>query len=303
MTRPCKIGIQLPEVERRVPWPELRAMAVAAEAVGFDSLWLGDHLLYDLPDGSVRGPWEVWTSLAALAAVTERVELGPLVASVGFHEPAMLAKMAATVDAVSGGRLVVGLGAGWNEREYRAFGYPFERRIDRFEEAFGLVRRLLAGETVDHDGPHYSLERCVVDPPPVRPGGPPLMVGSIRPRMLGITLPHVHAWNVWFSEYGNTAEGFARVAAVVDARCAEVGRDPGEVEATAAVFVQTPAGRGRAMGDPDKSAPPITGAPGAVAEELAAFAAAGARHLQLVVDPIDQGSIEWLAEVLTRLDG
>lgn len=277
-------------------------MARTAEAVGVDSLWLGDHLLYDLPDGSVRGPWEVWTSLAALAAVTDRVQLGPLVASMGFHEPAMLAKMAATVDAVSAGRLVLGLGAGWNQREYTGFGYPFDRRVSRFEEAFGIVRRLLAGETVDHRGEFYEVERCVVDPPPSRPGGPPLMVGSVAPRMLGITLPHVAMWNVWFSEYGNTPEGFAEVAARVNARCEEVGRDPGSVEATAAVFVQTPQGKGRAMGDPTKSAPPLAGSPAQVADGLAGFAAAGATHVQLVLDPIDLGAVEWLADVLAQLD-
>src|SRR5512142_1266881 len=128
MPRPCRVGIQLPEVERRVEWPELLSMARGAEAAGFDSLWLGDHLLYDLPGGTTRGPWEVWTTLAALAAVTERVQLGPLVASTSFHAPAMLAKQAAAVDGISGGRLLLGLGAGWNEREYTAFGFPFAPR-------------------------------------------------------------------------------------------------------------------------------------------------------------------------------
>ena len=118
-------------------------MARTAEGVGFDSLWLGDHLLYDLPGGVTRGPWEAWTALAALAAVTERVELGPLVASTSFHAPAMLAKQAATVDAISGGRLILGLGAGWNEREYRAFGFPYDHRVSRFEEAFAIIRGLL----------------------------------------------------------------------------------------------------------------------------------------------------------------
>src|SRR4051795_1874904 len=143
MTRPCKIGVQLPEVERFVPMPEYLDLARRTEAVGFDSVWLGDHLVYDLPDGSTRGPYEAWTTLAAIAAVTSRVELGPLVASTSFHAPAMLAKMAATVDAISGGRLVLGLGAGWNEREYAAYGFPFDHRVGRFEEALTIVRTLL----------------------------------------------------------------------------------------------------------------------------------------------------------------
>src|SRR3954466_11210255 len=110
-------------------------MARAAEEVGFDSIWVGDHLLYEQPE---RGPWEAWTLLSALAAVTERVELGPLVACTGFHPPGLIAKMAATIDEVSGGRLVLGLGAGSNEPEYRAFGIPFDHRVSRFEESFAI---------------------------------------------------------------------------------------------------------------------------------------------------------------------
>lgn len=303
MTRPCKIGVQLPEVERFVPWPELIGMARAAEAVGFDSIWLGDHLLYDLPDGTARGPWEVFTSMAALAAVTTRVQIGSLVASLGFHQPAMLAKMAATVDAISEGRLILGVGAGWNQREYDAFGIAFDHRVDRFEEAFGLVRRLLAGETVTHNGTYYTLDRCLVDPPSARPGGPLLMLGSNSPRMLSIGLPHVDQWNVWWSLYGNSPEGLAAVVADVRARTAAAGRDPDEVEATACVYVRVPGGAGRTMGDPTMAKiPPLTGSPEQLAEQLAAFSAAGAGHLQLVVDPITQGSIEWLGQVLALLD-
>src|SRR6476620_6938040 len=200
MSRPLRVGVQLPEVERRVEWPELLTMARTAEDAGLDSLWLGDHLLYDLPGGVTRGPWEVWTSLAALAAVTERVELGPLVASTSFHAPAMLAKQAATVDAISGGRLILGLGAGWNEREYRAYGFPYDHRVSRFEEAFTIVRSLLRDGRADFDGTYYRVEYCVLDPP----ARPPLMLGSTGPRMLRIGLPHVDAWNVWWSEYGNS---------------------------------------------------------------------------------------------------
>src|SRR6187551_2905630 len=115
-------------------------MARTAEAVGFDSIWVGDHYLYRDDGRPERGPWESWTLLAALAAVTERVTLGPLVACAGFHPPGVLAKMAATVDEVSGGRLVLGLGAGWNEAEHDAFGLAFDHRVSRFGEAFAIVR-------------------------------------------------------------------------------------------------------------------------------------------------------------------
>jgi alkanesulfonate monooxygenase SsuD/methylene tetrahydromethanopterin reductase-like flavin-dependent oxidoreductase (luciferase family) len=141
MPRPLRVGVQLPEVERDVRWPEYVAMARAAEEAGFDSIWMGDHLLYRDDGLAERAPWDAWTILAGLAAVTDRVALGPLVACVAFHPPAVLARMAATVDELSGGRLVLGLGAGWNEPEFRAFGLPFDHRASRFEEAFDIIRR------------------------------------------------------------------------------------------------------------------------------------------------------------------
>lgn len=278
-------------------------MARTAEGVGFDSLWLGDHLLYDLPGGVTRGPWEAWTALAALAAATERVELGPLVASTSFHAPAMLAKQAATVDAISGGRLIVGLGAGWNEREYRAFGFPYDHRVSRFEEAFTIIRGLLRGGRVDFDGAYYRVEDCVLDPGPTRPGGPPLMLGSASPRMMRIGLPHVDAWNVWWSDYGNTPDGFAAVRDRVDEAAVQAGRMPGEVAATAAVLVSLPGGTGRLTGDVSGGPiRPVQGSPADISGHLEAMAGAGATHLQLVVDPITMGSIEMLGDVLATLD-
>lgn len=303
MSRPCRVGVQLPEVERPVAWPEMFAMARTAEAAGLDSLWLGDHLLYDLPGGITRGPWEVWTSLAAIAAVTSRIEIGPLVASTGFHAPAMLAKQAATVDAISGGRLVLGLGAGWNEREYRAFGHPFDRRVSRFEEAFIIIRTLLREGRADFHGAYYDVDDCVLDPMPVRPGGIPLMLGSVGPRMLGIGLPHVDSWNVWWSDYGNSATGFAELRARVEEAAAAAGRAPGEVAATAAVLVQLPGGGGRLMGETYNSpVAPVAGSPGGIAEHVHAMAEAGAAHLQLVLDPITERSVEVVGEALALLD-
>jgi alkanesulfonate monooxygenase SsuD/methylene tetrahydromethanopterin reductase-like flavin-dependent oxidoreductase (luciferase family) len=165
-------------------------MTRAIEDVGFDSVWVGEHLLYRWPDLPARGPWEAWTALAAIAASTSRIELGPLVACTNFHNPALLAKQAATIDEISGGRFVLGLGAGWNETEFRAFGYPFDHRIDRFEEAFTIIRTLLRDGAIDFDGRWYQARDCELLPRGPRPDGPPLMIGSIGPRMLRATMAH-----------------------------------------------------------------------------------------------------------------
>ena len=297
MARPCKVGVQLPEVERFVPWPEYLDLARRAEAVGFDSVWVGDHLVYDLPDGSTRGPYEAWTTLAAIAAVTDRVEIGPLVASTGFHAPAMLAKQAATVDAISQGRLVLGLGAGWNRREFDAFGFPYDRRVSRFEEALAVIAPLLRqGRTTFH-GEFYDVDDCVLDPGPAREGGPPIMLGSNSPRMLRIGLPVVDAWNVWWSIYDNSVERYAEIKAGVDAAVPE-GR---QVAATAAVLVTLPGGRGRVMGE-TYDAPVTTVTPDDLADHVRGLAGLGVTHVQLVLDPITARSIDVLGGVLADLD-
>jgi probable F420-dependent oxidoreductase len=301
--RPLRVGLQLPEVERVVRWPEYVAMARAAEAVGFDTLWLGDHLLYRWPGREPRGPWEVWTMLAAIAASTSRIRLGPLVAATAFHAPAMLAKLAATVDEVSGGRLVVGLGAGWNETEFAAFGFPFDHRIDRFEEAFTIIRTLLREGVIDFDGRYYQARDCELLPRPARQGGPPILIGSSGPRMLRITMPHADAWNVWYADIGNAPSGLPPYLERVDEACREVGRDPATVERTAAVQVRLPGGAGRIMGDAKAGGgEPLAGSPAAIAEGLRAYARLGLAEVQLVVDPIDLGAIEALAPVLADLD-
>lgn len=301
--RPIRVGIQLPEVEREVRWPEYVAMARAAEDVGFDTIWLGDHLLYRYADGSTRGPWEVWTMLAALAASTSRIRLGPLVAATAFHAPPMLAKLAATVDEVSGGRLILGLGAGWNETEFRAFGFPFDNRISRFEEAFTIIRTLLREGEIDFDGRFFQARDMVLKPAPARKGGPPLMIGSVGPRMLEITLPHVDAWNVWYKDSGNTPGGLEPILRQVDEAARAVGRDPGEIEKTSAVLVRLPGGTGRIMGDSSKGdVPPVQGSPAEIAARLREYADLGLAEVQLVVDPITIDSIQALAPVLAELD-
>jgi probable F420-dependent oxidoreductase len=290
-----RLGIQLPEVEREVRWPEYVAMARAAEAAGFDSIWLGDHLLYRGDGRPERAPWEAWTLLAALAAATERVRLGPLVACAGFHPPGLIAKMAATIDEVSGGRFMLGLGAGWNEQEFAAFGIPYDRRVSRFEEAFAIVRGLLAGERVTVPGRFWQADDAVLLPPPAR--RTPLMIGSNGPRVLGIALPHVDAWNTWYTGFGNTAEGFAALNERISTAARDAGRVPEEVERSACVHVVLDrADAGRPI-----EAPPLEGTPGQIAQRLRELAEAGADEAILVVSPITERSILALAEVVASV--
>ncbi|HEU4573021.1 MAG TPA: LLM class flavin-dependent oxidoreductase [Candidatus Limnocylindrales bacterium] len=303
MTRPLRVGVQLPEVEREVRWPELVALARAIDDLGFDGIWVGEHLLYRWPNRPARGPWEAWTLMAALAAATTRATIGPLVACTAFHNPALLAKQAATIDEISGGRFVLGLGAGWNETEFRAFGFAFDHRIDRFEEAFTIIRTLLRDGAIDFDGEYYQARDCELVPR--RPGGgPPLLIGSNGPRMLRITAPYVDAWNTWYADTNNAAEGVAPLSALVDAAAREVGRDPADIARTVAVHVRMPGGRGRTMGDDSTSARivPLEGDPETIAAGLRAYADAGVAEVQIVLDPIDRPSVERLAEVLPILD-
>ncbi|HEX2765677.1 MAG TPA: LLM class flavin-dependent oxidoreductase [Candidatus Limnocylindria bacterium] len=304
MTRPLKVGIQLPEVERVVRWPELAEMARTAERIGLDSLWVGDHLLYRDRGPDPVAPWEAWSQLAALAAITTRVEIGPLVAATSFHNPAMIAAKANAVDEISGGRLILGLGAGWNETEYRAYGFPYDRRVSRFEEAFTIIRSLLRDGHADFDGTFYEVRDLPLRPPPYRSGGPPLVVGSIGPRMLEITLPHVDGWNAWHAWFGNSVEGYLGLRDRVDEACQRVGRDPASVERSLAILIGFSGAVGRPAGDESVlESTPIPGDdPDALAATLRAFADAGVGHIQLVLDPITVESIAALEPMLDTLD-
>lgn len=279
-----EIGVQLPEVEREVRWPELREIAAAAETGGFASIWVGDHMLYRGDGRAERGPWDCWTTLAALAASTTRVNLGPLVASTAFHLPGFVARMAAAIDEISQGRFVLGIGAGWNQAEFDAFGVPYDKRVARFEEAFTIIRRLLAGERVTYEGQHYRVEDAVLLPPARRKV--PLMVGTTGPRMLAMTLPHVDAWNTWYDWYGNTPDGFRERVATIK----------GDVRKSACVLVSVDGGAGERRHDP--SAPPVDAA--RLPEHLEALAACGADEAILVLDPITTDSVTRVAEIVGR---
>jgi probable F420-dependent oxidoreductase len=286
-----RVGVQLPEVEREVRWPEYVAIGRAAEEAGFESIWVGDHLQYggDRPEA---GPWEAWTTLAALAQATERVRLGPLVACAGFHPPGLIAKMASTIDEISGGRFVLGLGSGWNDLEFRAFSIPTDRRVSRFEEAFAIVRGLLDGERVTFHGSYFQAEDAVLLPPPLR--RTPIMVGSNGPRMLSIALPHAQAWNTWWDGYGNDPEQFAALNERISEAAREAGRDPADIERSACVLVEAEPGAPRRPSRSEVPPVPLDRLP----EHLEALSAAGADEAILVLTPITEASVRRVGELL-----
>src|SRR5215218_4185765 len=257
MPRPLKVGVLLPDTENQMDgasagWADLAELTRTSEAVGFDSVWVTDHLIHradkplDTPvtiGGDLReleGPWECWSLLSAIAAITNRVEIGTLVICNSFRNPALLAKMADTVEEISAGRLILGLGAGWNEPEYRAFGYPFDHRVDRFEEAVTVITSLLRDGHVDFEGTYYQARDCELRPRGPRANGPTIIFGasSAGPRMLDLTARYADGWNTWFSSTGNTVAGLLPLLEKVDAACEAAGRDPATLERSAAVIVE-----------------------------------------------------------------
>ncbi len=302
--RPLKVGIMLPESEREMAgdtagWPDFLEMARAIEHLGFDSLWFADHLLMKVDGHEPQGAWEAWSMLAAFAAVTERIELAPFVSCTAYRNPALTAKMAETVDEISCGRLILGLGSGWAEPEYRAFGYPFDHRFSRFEEAFTIIRKLIREGAVDFHGEYYDVDECELRPRGPRPDGMPIMVGTFgAPKMTRLIAEHADIWNVWAQHTGNRASGVKPLLEKLDAACEDAGRNPATLQRTAAVMVDFPGAYGR----PGQAVPSLTGSPEELADEMRAYAAAGISHVQIYPDPCTVGGIEALAPMLEMLD-
>jgi alkanesulfonate monooxygenase SsuD/methylene tetrahydromethanopterin reductase-like flavin-dependent oxidoreductase (luciferase family) len=302
--RPLQVGLILPETERQMNggsarWRDLETMAHLGEEIGADSLWITDHLIHRVPGEEPRGMWECWSLIAALAAITERPQIGTLVLSASFRNPSLLAKMADTVEEISGGRLILGVGAGWNEAEYIAFGYPFDHRVDRFAEALAIISGLLRDGHIDFDGTYYQARDCELRPRGPRPHGPTIMVGasSAGPRMLDLAARYADGWNTWFNSTGNTVEGLQPLLANVDAACAAAGRDPATLERSAAVIVEVGPHEPSAM-----TGPPLTGSPAEIATGLRAYADAGVSHVQVWLEPNTPAGIAAFAPVLEELD-
>ena len=303
--RPLKVGLILPETERQMNggsarWRDLQEMTKLGEQIGADSLWITDHLIHRVPDEEPRGMWECWSLISALAAITERPEIGTLVLCASFRNPALLAKMADTVDEISNGRLILGIGAGWNKAEYDAFGYPFDHRTDRFAEALAILSGLLRDGHVDFQGAYYEARDCELRPRGPRPQGPPIMIGASQagPRMLELSARYGDGWNTWFNTTGNTVAGLLPLLERVDAACEAVGRAPNTLERSAAVIVEVGPHEPSAM-----TGPPLTGSAAEIAAGLRAYADAGVGHVQVWLEPNTPAGIEAFAPVLDALDG
>ena len=290
-----KVGVILPlsasEEDGGPPsYAEIRKLALAVENSTLDSAWVYDHLIYRFPEKPVTGVKEAWTVLTGLAEATNRVELGCLVFCAPFRNPALLAKMAVTLDDVSNGRLVLGLGAGWHQPEFDAFGIPFTNLVDRFEEALKIIVPLVKTGRVDFTGKHYSAPNCEMLPRP-KEGGIPVLIASFKPRMLKLTAEYADAWNTaWLGQAGSMTE--RRTA--LETACNEAGRDPNSIDVTVGINVSFPElGAKREDADPAKV---ISGAVDEVAAGLRGYSDAGAAHLICMLDPLNEESIAKLSE-------
>jgi alkanesulfonate monooxygenase SsuD/methylene tetrahydromethanopterin reductase-like flavin-dependent oxidoreductase (luciferase family) len=286
-------------------------MVQRAEDRGFDSIWLVDHLVsepavdeadfgYEMPDeleGVKLGYWECWTMAAALAAATRRIEIGTLVSNTGYRNPGLLAQMVNTVDDLSDGRVVLGLGAGDYVGEHHTYGYPYERRVSRFEEALKIILPLLRGENVSLEGEFYQVRDAEIRPPGPRAGGPPILIGLLRggPRMQRLVAQHADYWDCWMAETMRVE--FYREArdAIVQA-CEKHGRDPETLRKHAAIGIVLPGF------DPiNVIGEPLMGRHSEIVDALGPFLEEDIDHFSVTLEPWTGESVDQLGKILDEL--
>jgi alkanesulfonate monooxygenase SsuD/methylene tetrahydromethanopterin reductase-like flavin-dependent oxidoreductase (luciferase family) len=290
-----KVGLMLPQAPEDGgggSWREIAALARQAEDGGADSLWVADHFLYRPGDGSEVGYHEAWTLITALAATTTRVKVGALVLAVSFRPPGLLAKMAATASDVADGRLILGLGCGWHEPEYGAFGYPFDHRVGRFAEALEVIVPLLRGERVTFNGRWTSAQDAVLLPAPRLPP-PPVLIAAKGERMMRLTARFADQWQTaWF---GLPDDRWRQRLADFQAACEHEGRDPATIEMTVGVEVGTPLGDGPFVALPLDTT--------AIAKGLAAWADEGVGHVQIALAEATATTFDTCLEAIRRARG
>ncbi|MGH3490183.1 MAG: LLM class flavin-dependent oxidoreductase [Actinopolymorphaceae bacterium] len=301
-----RVGVILPLGEESQPgvprsFADIRSLATRAEDAGLDSVWVYDHLLGESTEDAAASPWEAWTVMSALAGVTSRVRLGALVLCTAFRPPGVLARMADTLQEISDGRVVLGLGAGWHEPEFTAFGLAYDHRVGRFAEALEIVTTMLRAGRATVPGRYQEVEDAPVR---IRPGraAPEVLVAGIRPRMLRLTAEYADSWNLaWF---GVPGDRFREANHAVTAACEEIGRDPATLARTAGIRIDAP-GHPAVESSTDTHDPQrvIRGDANEIAQAFAAWEAEGVSELICWPEPSDVASVDLIADALARHRG
>jgi alkanesulfonate monooxygenase SsuD/methylene tetrahydromethanopterin reductase-like flavin-dependent oxidoreductase (luciferase family) len=301
--RSLEIGLVLPMGESFVDrstarWTEIRQLAVRAEALGFDAVWIADELLWRPPEGRTTGFWECVAMAGAVAAATSRIKVGTWVLSALHRNPGITAKAVETIDEISGGRFVFGLGSGHAGRQAHAFGLPEDHVFGRFEEAVEIIVPLLRQGHVDFEGTFHAARNLEHRPVGPRPGGIPIMMGAKGPKMLQLAVRHADIWSWYVEERSDLTEFGPRLATML-AACDAAGRDPATIGRSAGIVVEpTPV-----TGAADVLAGPVSGTTEEIADAIRAFGSAGYTQVELLLWPPTLAALEGMAPVLELLDG
>ena len=298
-----KIGIYLPHWNKAMDgdpptWADIVEVARTAEAIGLDSVWVLDHHYLRFDHGDPWALWDPWSVLAGVAASTTRIEMGPLVSCTAYRNPALLAKAAAAVDEISSGRLILGLGGGYFDAEFRALGIQIDHRVDRFSEAVAVIQQLLRHGNVSHEGEHYQIDDFAMGLPSVRESGPPILIGAAKHRMMRLVARYADLWNGWLPFSIDPIGDLRVMRRALDDACIEEGRDPQTLGRTVTVAAAL-LGRAVAYGPHEMS--PVGRETAEIAEALHALETEGVDHVQLCLAPATAEGVEALASVLENL--
>lgn len=301
--RPLELGLVLPLLE--VPltgesfrWDTIKARSRFAEDTGFDTVWVPDELLWNVPSWTgPRGWWECVAMAGAVAASTERVNVGTWVLSALHRNPGLTAKVAETLDEISGGRLIFGFGAGHAGTQGETYGYPMDRTVSRYEEALDIVVSLLRTGQAEYQGEYHSAKDQLLRPRGPRPGSIPIMLGGHGPRTIGLAVRHADIWSAYATE-SSLPEAFTDMLVLVDHTCEEQGRDPSSLRRSIGVFVEPTDVR---VAEASDLGTPLSGSPSEIADVIHRFAAMGVDMLELWPSPDTDETVEALASIIEAL--
>ncbi len=289
--RATSLGINIPNSERALyagtpHYAGMLAMSQAAVATGFEVLWFDDHFSFT-SDDDLRGAWDAWTLMAAIAATVPDIHLGPMVACTAYRNPGVIAKMTEMIGDISGGRFILGLGAGWHKPEYEQFGIRFEPRVSQFEEAVEIIHGLIRHGEADVQGEYYQANQAVNRPRAKNGHSTPILIGSTGDRMVKSLARYADAWNTG----GGSVDDLKAKIARVDAACLEIGRDPASVVRTVGLTLAGDGYKGNA-------ADVVTGGTEEKVGRLRGLESLGFQHIMVRVDPSTPDTIAAMAPVV-----